>query len=148
MQAFLVYPIHKYTAPLHRTKKSTPKWLFPNPGLVHPAIIADPNSEGFVFENLIGSHLLNITYGRKRYELKYFRDDNYEVDFIFCKDGEPLLAIEVKSGRIKKIPTTSRLVQSGITCPLTVVNRDNVESFLEILDPDQLASWVPTVKSS
>jgi hypothetical protein len=141
MQAFLVYPIYKYTAALHRTKKSTPKWLFPNPGLVHPAVVTDPKSAGFVFENLVGSHLLNIIYGRKRYELKYFRDDNYEVDFIFCKDGEPVLAIEVKSGRIKKMPTTSRLVQSGITCPLAVVTRDNVESFLEILDPDQLATY-------
>ena len=141
MQAFLVYPINKYTAALHRTKKSIPKWIFPNPGLVHPAVISDVNHYGFIFENLVGSHLLNISYGRKRYELKYFRDDNYEIDFIFCKDGVPIVALEVKSGRVKKVPTQARLSQAGITCPLAIVTLDNVHSLLEILDPDHLGEW-------
>ena len=136
-QAFLVCPIYKFSAAKHRTKKSTPKWVFPNCGLIHPSVKTD-SSSGFVFENLVGSHLLNITYGRKRYELRYFRDDGYEVDFVLCKDGEPKFAVEVKSGRIKKIPTAAKLKSSGINCPLRVISPQNIAEFLDILDPDKL----------
>jgi len=140
VQAFLVCPIHKFSVALHRTKKSTPKWLFPNPGLIHPSVFSDRSSDGFVFENLVGSHLLNISYGRKRYELKYFRDDGYEVDYIFCKDSEPLFAIEVKSGRVKKIPTSARLAASGIQCPFVVVTPENIKDLLIHIDPEEIVN--------
>ena len=136
-QAFLVCPIHKFSAAQHRTKRSTPKWLFPNPGLVHPSVKTTSGS-GFEFENLVGAHLLNISYGRKRYELKYFRDDGYEVDFLLCKDGEPMVAMEVKSGRIKKIPTTEKLKSSGLDCPMRVISPQNIGEFLDVLDPEKV----------
>ena len=128
-QAFLVCPIFKYSGQAHRTKRSVPKWIFPNPALVNSAIKAQGNI-GFLFENLVGSHILNLTYGRRRYEIKYFRDAGVEIDFILCYDGEPILAIEVKSGRIKKVPSAAVLKKANINCPFAIISAKNIERFL------------------
>lgn len=65
--AFIVVPISKYSVKSHRTKRSIPKWVMPNPGLVDPAV-RQVGLSGFVFENLVGSHLLNLTFGKRQYE--------------------------------------------------------------------------------
>lgn len=127
--AFLALPLAKYSSSPHRTKRSIPKWILPNPALVDPDISAKGNRE-FIFENLVGSHLANLIFGRQKYSLQYWREDNQEIDFILCRDGQATLAIEAKSGRLKRIPTSETLTKRGIKCPLLVVHPGNLEKFL------------------
>jgi predicted AAA+ superfamily ATPase len=127
--AFLLVPLEKFSPRPHRTKRSIPKWIVTNPGLV-AAPVKHVGLQGFVFENLIGSHILNLLFGRKDYRLQFWRDNSFEVDFILTRDNEPLAAIEVKSGRVKNIPDRQVLANRGIACPLSVVSRDNAEAFL------------------
>lgn len=138
-RAFLLCPLSKYSQRTHRTKRSIPKWIIPNPALVESSL-RNSGLNGFVFENMVGSHLLNITFGNKEYELQFWREDNFEIDFILTRHNEPVLALEVKSGRIKKIPAPEKLKQNRIECPLKIISMENVELFLntssveEILD--------------
>ncbi len=127
--AFMVVPIFKYSKATHRTKRSLPKWIFPNPGLVS---VQDSKSvnRGFLIENLVGGHLLNITYGSPRFQLAYWREDGNEVDFVMLDNFEPIFCMEVKSNRDKKVPTSSILTKAGLTCPLKVVNATSLEAFL------------------
>jgi predicted AAA+ superfamily ATPase len=135
--AFLVVPLSKFSARPHRTKRSLPKWIFPNPGLIDPAIKKE-GFVGFVFENLVASHLLNVLFGNKRYQLQYWREENQEVDFILSANNEPLLAIEVKSGRQKKIPDRHTLEKKGMGCAALVVNRDSVNDFLKTTSVEEV----------
>jgi len=127
--AFLVVPIYKFTRAEHRTKRSLPKWILPNPALV--AVGREtPESRGFLIENLVGAHLLNITYGMSRYQLHYWREDNAEIDFVISYDGEPIHALEIKSNRKRKAPSAALLKKAGLSCPSGVVNESNLEAAL------------------
>lgn len=128
--AFLLMPLAKFSKVPHRTKRSIPKWILPNPGLVERAIRKE-GIKGFVFENLVGSHLLNIFFGQKEFELKYWREDKREIDFILTEHNLPVVAIEVKSGRLKKIIDASALKDIGIDSPLKLVTSQNIQGFLE-----------------
>lgn len=128
--AFVVMPISKFSGKAHRTKRSIPKWILPNPALVDPSQRKEGLS-GFVFENLVGSHLLNITFGKKQFELNYWRDKTSEVDFVVTERNVPILAIEVKSGRIKNIPSPDGLAAKGLDCKFLVVSPKNMDSFFK-----------------
>jgi uncharacterized protein len=129
--AFLVIPIFKFSQAKHRTKKSIPKWILPNPVLVDISI-KEERLKNFTFENLIGSHLLNLIYGKYEYELNYWNENGKEIDFILCKRGVPIWAFEVKSGRSKKLLSPDILEKSGIHCPYLLIHPENVEKFLRI----------------
>jgi predicted AAA+ superfamily ATPase len=47
-------------------------------------------------ETVIGAHLLNCSYA-DGYSVYYWRDGNYEVDFVLIYKGK-VVALEVKSG--------------------------------------------------
>ncbi len=127
--AFLVVPIFKYSQATHRTKRSLPKWIFPNPALVSPKNDSKGNN-GFLIENLVGGHLLNINYGRSRFQLSYWREGNAEIDFIILDDFEPILALEVKSNREKRHPSNDLLVKAGLNCPCGTINKNSLDQFL------------------
>lgn len=139
--AFLVKPIPKFSMTSHRTKRSTPKWILPNPALVDPDLTAKGNKD-FVFENLIGSHFANLIFGNHNYELKYWREDNQEIDFIITNNNVATLAVEVKSGRVKKIPSRSTLEKRGIKCPFLVVHPGNLTAFLSTTSLAEVESLV------
>ncbi len=128
--AFLLVPLGKFSRRPHRTKRTIPKWIIANPGLV-AAAVKHGDEQGFVFENLVGSHLLNVLFGQKEYQLQFWREEPSEIDFILVRDNEPIAAFEVKSGRMKRKPTMQALQASGITCPLRVISRENAEDFLQ-----------------
>lgn len=136
-QALLVVPISKFSQRSHRTKRSLPKWILPNPGLVDLSV-KKTGLSGFVFENLVGSHLLNLIYGKKLYSLEYWRQDNNEVDFILTRTNEPIMALEVKSGRVKKIPSQELLQSKGVTCPLYIITQQNIKQFLETTSIEEI----------
>lgn len=128
--AFLVCPLNKYSPKIYRTKKSIPKWILPNPSLVNQTVRSE-GLKNFSFENLIGSHLLNILFGKRHWELTYWRDDNEEIDFILTHEGVAVLAIEVKSGRKKPPISPTVLEHAGIQgCKTLVVTPENTEEFL------------------
>jgi len=139
-QAFLVCPLHKFSGKSHRTKKSIPKWILPNPALVDVSIRKE-GLKNFTFENLVGSHLLNIIFGRKNWELMYWREKNEEIDFVLTFNNEPQLAIEVKSGR-KKTPISKTLLdKAGLPdCQAMLVSQDNIEKFLSTLSIEEIMS--------
>ncbi len=129
-KAFFVCPLQKFSRQVHRTKKSIPKWILPNPGLVETSIKKE-GLKGFVFENLAGSHLLNLLFGKPNWELKYWREKNDEIDFVVTHHNEPVLALEVKSGNKKPPLSKQLLVKAGIpeNCATLVVNEKNAKDF-------------------
>ncbi len=52
-------------------------------------------------ESAVGAHLLNVALN-KNIELFYWRQGDKEVDFV-VRSGKKLIAIEVKSGRVKGV---------------------------------------------
>jgi len=99
--AFLLRTLSKYSGAAHVAKSSIPKILPLAPALIHAVtsplkINDDPDWRGRVFEAVVGSKL-----NQMRGKLFYWREGNYEVDFVFESD-EKLYAIEVKSGRMRK----------------------------------------------
>lgn len=127
--AFAVVPIFKFSAAENRTKRSLPKWIFPNSALVSRPLDAS-SQRGFLIENLVGGHLLNLAYGRPRFELCYWRDGDLEIDFVLVDDHRPILALEIKSGRKKTAPPVTTLAAAGLKCDVGAINSDNIEPFL------------------
>ncbi len=83
--AFLIRRLNGFTTQSHRTKKSIPKWILLNPALVE-AEQRRKGPVGFVFENIVGAHLCNLSMGRPQYDLRYWRLRNKEIDFIVLKN--------------------------------------------------------------
>lgn len=135
--SFILIPLSKYSGAIHRTKRSIPKWIIPNPALVDPSE-KQIGLNGFTLENLVGSHILNLIFGKNKYSLCYWREDNKEVDFILTEYGKAVLAIEVKSGRAKNVPNKKYLEDHKINCHLVTINKDNIESFMKTTSAEQL----------
>jgi predicted AAA+ superfamily ATPase len=55
--------------------------------------IKEERLKNFTFENLVGSHLLNICFGKNEYELQYWNEDGKEIDFV--------LNVALRSGCLK-----------------------------------------------
>jgi predicted AAA+ superfamily ATPase len=135
--AFIVIPISKFSGKSHRTKKSIPKWILPNPALVDPEVRREGLS-GFVLENLVGSHLLNLTFGDSRYRLRYWREDNREIDYILVHNNEPILAVEVKSGRNKGSAELNAFSKTYPKCKTQIVTRDILQNWISSTSLDEL----------
>ncbi len=104
--AFLVAGLEKFSGSKIKTKSSSPKWLPLNnalmtsmSGLSFERTRQDSQGWGRLVECAVGSHLFFGAEG-KGIELFYWREGNYEVDYILRK-GRDLTAIEVKSGSRK-----------------------------------------------
>lgn len=145
-QAFLVVPINKFSPKIHRIKKSMPKWLFPNPGLI-TAPVRTEGLKNFTFENLVGSHVLNITFGRHDWDLTYWREKTDEIDFILTHRHEPVLAIEVKSGRKRpSLPPATRRKAGLANTPFLVISQENIPDFLAQLAPETMLAWAGGIR--
>jgi predicted AAA+ superfamily ATPase len=97
--AFLIHPLEKFSAKGWLTRSSSPKILISCPALYTmtegTSVLDDPEERGRVFELAVGAQLLRLPG-----ELYYWRENNLDVDFIFCS-RKILYAIEVTSGRRK-----------------------------------------------
>lgn len=123
--AFLLKQIFKYSNKAVIRKSSSPKILAYCPALYSVFLDADLNAEekGRSFEVIVGSHLSQLPG-----ELYYWRERNYEVDYIY-KYGKKLFAIEVKSGSIKKVSGLKKFKEKFPEAKLLIITPDN---FLEI----------------
>lgn len=96
--------LEKYAGDIIRKRGSSPKFQVYNNALIsaqsedaYEKAIIDPELWGRLVESSVGSHLINRSIS-ERYNLYYWRDGNYEVDFILEK-GDKIIGLEVKSGK-------------------------------------------------
>jgi predicted AAA+ superfamily ATPase len=95
--------LEKYAGSVIRQRSSSPKFQLYNNALLtsqdnetYPAAIVNPKLWGRLVESSVGAHLLNHSL-TERYNLYYWREGNYEVDFILER-GDKVIGLEVKSG--------------------------------------------------
>jgi predicted AAA+ superfamily ATPase len=96
-----------------RERGSSPKLVVRNnalvsalSGLTYREARNDPGFWGRLVENAVGAHLLNEL-DRARFEVRYYRHRNDEVDFVVTA-GARRTAVEVKSGRAGRLGGRSR----------------------------------------
>jgi predicted AAA+ superfamily ATPase len=100
----LLSGLEKFSGKVIRKRSSIPKFQVFNNSLLSAQahlsfseMASNPKEWGRLVESSVGSHLLNHSIS-ERYQLSYWREGNYEVDFIIQR-GEKIIAIEVKSGK-------------------------------------------------
>ncbi len=108
--AGMVVGLPKYSGSVVRQRGSSPKLQVLNNALMTAQAGVslgeareDPAIWGRLVESAVGAHLANAA-AAGECRLSYWRDRNREVDFI-VEVGKKLLAIEVKSGRRREMPT-------------------------------------------
>lgn len=100
-KSFLIRTLQKYSGAALQIKGASPKIVVLNPALIHAyqsqeKLRQSPEWYGDVFESILGSHLTRVPNS----ELYYWREGNFEVDFVL-KTPRGLFGLEIKSG-IKK----------------------------------------------
>ncbi|MDR3119708.1 MAG: ATP-binding protein [Mediterranea sp.] len=95
--------LDKYAGDIIRKRGSSPKFQVYNNALItaqsnetYEKTIINPELWGRLVESSVGTHLINHSIS-ERYNLYYWRDGNYKVDFILEK-GDKIIGLEVKSG--------------------------------------------------
>jgi len=106
--AGLLTGLSKYTGRAVRRRASSPKLQVLNTALMSAQsdlsfeeARADRASWGRLVESAVGAHLANAA-AAGECELSYWRERNYEVDFV-VRAGRVVTAIEVKSGRRRDV---------------------------------------------
>ena len=101
--AGLLGGLEKFSRDQARKRSSSPKFQVHNTAFMsalHPfdfrMILENPEKWGRIVESAIGAHLINNAYSQG-YSLFYWREGNYEVDFVLEHKGR-VIALEVKSG--------------------------------------------------
>lgn len=102
--AFLVSGLELFSQGVMRKRGSSPKLILWNNALINAlsthtfhSALADTIWWGRLVENAVGAYLCN-SLTSVEYGLTYWREGNYEVDFVVTR-GRKAWAIEVKSGR-------------------------------------------------
>ena len=95
--------LDKYSGDIIRKRGSSPKFQVYNNALItsqsndtYEKTIINSELWGRLVESSVGTHLINHSIS-ERYNLYYWRDGNYEVDFVLEK-GDKIIGLEVKSG--------------------------------------------------
>jgi predicted AAA+ superfamily ATPase len=111
--AFLISGLEQFSRGTIRQKGSSPKLILWNNALVnalsvrsYEETLLDRPWWGRLVENGVGAHLL-ATLPESGASLSYWRDGDYEVDFVVTF-GEEIRGIEVKSGRSGKLSGLDR----------------------------------------
>jgi len=81
-----------------------------------------------------------LLFGSKQFTLQYWREENQENNFILSEGNDPRLAMEVKSGRKKKVPSKEVLRSRGIDCPFLVIDRSNILEWLSSTSIEEILS--------
>jgi len=135
--AGLLGGLEKFSRDKARKRSSSPKFQVHNTAFVsalHPLdfqmIINEREKWGRIVESAVGAHLINNAYSQG-YSLFYWREGNYEVDFVLEHKGR-IVALEVKSGHSLR---TAGMVQFRKHYPdskIMLIGRDGIpwEEFL------------------
>ena len=99
----LLAGLDKYAGDIIRKRGSSPKFQVYNSALIsaqsndtYEKVVVNPKLWGHLVESSVGTHLINHSIS-ERYNLYYWREGNYEVDFILEK-GDKVIGLEIKSG--------------------------------------------------
>ncbi|MFH1665064.1 MAG: ATP-binding protein [Candidatus Omnitrophota bacterium] len=117
--AFLIKGLQKWTGSALKKRTSSPKWIPLNTALMTSMInrtkeesLVNKDLWGRLVESAAGAYLINES-EKYHIEVYYWRDGNYEVDFVLKKGGD-LLGIEIKSGRKKKhLPGLEKFIKKN-----------------------------------
>ncbi|MCY4378651.1 MAG: ATP-binding protein [Candidatus Dadabacteria bacterium] len=146
--AGLITGLQKYSSGISRSKASSPKLNVLNTALMSASsgytfeeAKADRSFWGRLVESTVGAHLFNTRIW-DNIRLYYWRDKNYEVDFVLER-GSKIVAFEVKSG-LKQV-NTSGLEEfekrfKPLRCELIGKNGIPVEEFLSVPAKDWFES--------
>jgi uncharacterized protein len=143
--AFLASGLDLFSRGKQRLRGSSPKLVLWNNALVNALStrsfadsLGDTLWWGRLVENAVGAHLCN-NLNSLGYTLTYWREGDYEVDFVVAK-GRDVWAIEVKSGRSGKAaglirfsnryPETRALLVGGPGIPLADFFRRDASEWL------------------
>jgi hypothetical protein len=106
--AFLIKGLRKWSGGALRKRTSSPKWIPLNTALMTSLkniskreLIENRDQWGRLLETAVGAYLINEA-GKYNIEVFYWREGNYEVDFVL-RYGKKITAVEVKSGRKKNL---------------------------------------------
>jgi len=95
--------LEKFSGSVVKKRNSSPKFQIYNNALLSAYLktnflqtLQEPDLWGRVAESAVGAHLLGKSIS-ENYKLYYWREGDYEVDFVI-EYGEKILGIEVKSG--------------------------------------------------
>lgn len=104
--AGLLGGIEKFAVTTIRKRSSSPKFQVHNNALLNAqqpnnfsGVMLKPDIWGRVVESAIGAHLLNHSI-REDFSVFYWRERNYEVDFVLEKQGK-VIGVEVKTNYAK-----------------------------------------------
>ena len=125
--AYLIKSLHKYSPKSLVTKTSSPKLIPMCGALINRSVFLSKEGFGRALEAAVGSALVKCNY-----DVFYWRDKNYEVDFII-ENSEGLLAIEVKSGLVKNPKGLNEFCKRFKNAIPIFISKENIEQFL--LDP-------------
>jgi predicted AAA+ superfamily ATPase len=142
--AGLLGGLEKFSRDTVRKRSSSPKFQVHNTAFVsalHPLdfemIVKEREKWGRIVESAVGAHLINNAYSQG-YSLFYWREGNYEVDFVL-EHKERIVALEVKSGHSLR---TAGMIQFRKHYPdskIMLVGKDGIpwEEFL-LINPMEL----------
>ncbi len=142
--AGLLGGLEKFSRDKARKRSSSPKFQVHNTAFASALnpydfqmITENREKWGRVVESAVGAHLINNAYSQD-YSLFYWRDGNYEVDFVLEHKGR-IIALEVKSGHNLR---TAGMVQFRKLYPdskIMLVGKDGLpwEEFL-LINPMEL----------
>ena len=142
--AGLLGGLEKFSRDTVRKRSSSPKFQVHNTAFVsalHPfdfqMIVNDREKWGRIVESAVGAHMINNAYSQG-YSLFYWREGNYEVDFVLEHKGR-VVALEVKSGHSLR---TAGMIQFRKHYPdskIMLIGKDGIpwEEFL-LINPMEL----------
>lgn len=142
--AGLLGGLQKFSRDIVRKRSSSPKFQVHNTAFMsalHPLdfemIVKDREKWGRVVESAVGAHLINNAYSQD-FSLFYWREGNYEVDFVLEHKGR-VVALEVKSGISLRTAGMVQFRKSYPDSKIMLVGRDGIpwEDFL-LINPMEL----------
>lgn len=106
--AGLLCGLAKYDPKLIREKASSPRFMVYDTSLMTATygryrdfLLTDSERKGHLVESAVGAYLLARS-KKEHFDVSWWREGDKEVDFVVSQ-GEDVIAIEVKSGRVKSL---------------------------------------------
>lgn len=139
--AGLLCGLQKFDNKLVRKRASSPRMMVYDTSLMTATyepyrsfLLSDPERKGHLVETAVGAHLLALA-ATDNFNVYWWREDNVEVDFVIQK-GESIVAIEVKSGRIKSTKGLAAFVNKFPTARTLIIGSSEfpLEKFLKLTE--------------
>lgn len=109
--AFLIFPVRKFSFSYKETEQSIPKIYFVDNGLLK---VSGAEDEGKLLENIVFIELLRrSSYYKKNQQIYYFKANNKEVDFVI-KEGSKINQLIQVSYDVEDYNTKERELKSLI----------------------------------